>query len=121
MDECRRWYRSRERLVLARAMGGARVERSDIAPFRRDPHSVAREQAGSGRIRQSGAEGTRSGALRCNSIAFGILTKRNGREQKNTTIQLVRNSRNLCADRSQHFEAARTSRTCSALNASFGG
>ena len=52
----------------------ARNERSGIAPFRRDPHSVSGERAGSETIRHGSAEGTWNGASRCNSIAFGILT-----------------------------------------------
>ena len=54
--------------------GVARDESVGIAPFRRDPQNVSRERADSGRIRQSDAEGTRSGPSRCNSIAFEILT-----------------------------------------------
>ena len=48
------------------------------------PHwtTVLRNLANLGRIRQRPAEETRGGALRCNSIAFGILKQRNGREEK---------------------------------------
>ena len=43
---------------------------------------MSRNRTGSGRNRQRGATGTRNGASRCNSIAFGIFTARKGRGEK---------------------------------------
>ena len=65
----------RGRAVAGEAKTAAQTSRSRS-------NTGSKNGIGLGRNRQRGAEGTRSGASGCNSIAFGILTVSRGRGEK---------------------------------------
>ena len=71
---------------------GCRGSESGLAGRQIAPeHGIEESDRRSGRIRQRGAEGTRSGASRCNSIAFGILTTRRGQGEKRLYYNSLKN------------------------------